>query len=111
MPDDFKHEQSLVFDLPEGLVVFNSCSHSGPEAIVSEVLDAFPGREVLAYFGGLHLSRKSDQEVRAFAGRMSKCPVRMFYTGHCTGKSAFHILEDALDGRVSLFFSGMVIDL
>ena len=28
-PDDFAHEQSLVLDTAEGLVIFNSCSHGG----------------------------------------------------------------------------------
>lgn len=29
VPDDFSHEQTLIFNLPDGLVVFNSCSHAG----------------------------------------------------------------------------------
>ena len=35
--DDFAHEQSLVFDTPKGLVVFNSCSHGGADNIIHEV--------------------------------------------------------------------------
>ena len=41
-PDDFAHEQSLVFDTPKGLVIFNSCSHGGPDNIITEVLATFP---------------------------------------------------------------------
>ena len=29
LPDDFAHEQSLVIETRKGLVVFNSCSHTG----------------------------------------------------------------------------------
>lgn len=31
LPDDFTHEQSLVFRTDNGLVIFNSCSHSGAD--------------------------------------------------------------------------------
>ncbi len=27
--DDFRHEHSLVFEMGDGVVVFNSCSHAG----------------------------------------------------------------------------------
>ena len=34
LPDDFSHEQSLVFSTPKGLVIFNSCCHGGADNIV-----------------------------------------------------------------------------
>ena len=37
--DDFAHEQSLVFDTPKGLVVFNSCSHGGADNIITEIIE------------------------------------------------------------------------
>jgi len=39
--DDFGHEQSLVFEAGNGLVVLNSCSHGGVDNIVEEVRKAF----------------------------------------------------------------------
>ena len=35
--DSFDHEQSLVFDTPQGLFIMNSCSHAGADNIVKEI--------------------------------------------------------------------------
>lgn len=69
-PDDFSHEQSLVFDTEKGLCIFNSCSHTGAADIIEEVCKAFPGRRVYAYVGGFHLFRKPPEEVDPFAARL-----------------------------------------
>ena len=56
-PDDFSHEQSLVFDTAGGLVIFNSWSHGGAATIIDEVKRTFPGRPVRALVGGFHIFR------------------------------------------------------
>ena len=48
-PDSFSHEQSLVFDTPDGLVIFNSCSHGGADTIIREVTATFPDKKVKAW--------------------------------------------------------------
>ena len=111
IPDDFSHEQSLVFETPEGLVIFNSCSHSGAEVVLEEVRAALPDRAVLAYFGGLHLFRMSDKEVAAVAGMLAGCGIGRIYTGHCTGDRAFGILKESMGGKVVQFRAGMCIEL
>lgn len=107
--DDFSHEISLVFEIGQELAVFNSCSHSGPEVVVSEVLRAFPGKTVRAYFGGLHLFCLKEKEVEAVAEKLCLCPIRKIYTGHCTGDAAFDILKTRLGDRICEFCSGMRI--
>ena len=47
IPDDFSHEQSLVIDTAKGLVILNSCSHSGVENIINEVHSTFPDKHIL----------------------------------------------------------------
>ena len=110
MPDNFSHEQSLVFETSRGLVVFNSCSHGGAANIIREVTAAFPGRRVLALIGGLHLYNKSEREVRALAGTLRDTGVEQVYTGHCTGKAAFGILKEELGGVVRQFHTGFVME-
>ena len=68
--DCFDHEQSLVFELPEGLVIFSSCSHAGADLIISEVRQVFPDREILAILGGFHLYNKTPEYVRNLAERI-----------------------------------------
>ena len=59
IPDDFRHEQSLIFELDNGIAVFNSCSHAGADVIINEAMRAYPGRRILAMAGGFHLFNKS----------------------------------------------------
>lgn len=110
-PDDFSHEQSLVFRTEDGLVVFNSCSHSGADVVVEEVRRAFPGEHVVAYLGGLHLFRLTDDEVQAVASRIEAAGIKLLYTGHCTGDRAFEILRSRFGKGVQKIHSGMEINL
>lgn len=110
-PDDFAHEQSLVFRTDKGLVIFNSCSHSGPDVVMDEVRDSFPGEDVVAYIGGLHLFRMNKDEVKVIASKIRKAGIRRVITGHCTGDEAYAVLKDCLGDAVEQFRCGMVIEL
>lgn len=109
--DDFQHEQSLIFETDEGLVLFNSCCHAGPDVIIRETEAAFPGRRVRAMIGGFHLFRSSDEDVRALAGRLRKCGVERLVTGHCTGDRAYALLHEELGEGVQQMYAGMVIEI
>jgi len=110
-PDDFSHEQTLVFKTEKGLVLMNSCSHSGPEVVVDEALKVFPGEHIAAYIGGLHLFRMSEREVLSVADKLEACKIDRIYTGHCTGQKAFELLQARFGDRISQFKCGMEIEL
>ena len=63
MPDSFSHEQSLVVETEKGLVIFNSCSHTGMKNILADVKEMLHRQDVYAYVGGLHLYKLSDEEL------------------------------------------------
>ena len=107
--DDFSHEQSLVFETSEGLVIFNSCSHGGPDNIIDEVKRTYPGQEIRAIIGGFHICGKSKKEVQTLARRMKDTGVKEIYTGHCTGKRSFRILKEELGERVQQLKVGKLI--
>ncbi len=108
-PDDFAHEQSLVFDTPNGLVIFNSCSHGGADNIITEVSATFPEKEICALIGGFHLYKSSEAEVRAFAQRVKDTGIQKLITGHCTGEEAFAVLKEELGEIVEQMYTGMEI--
>ena len=110
-PDDFAHEQSLVFDTPRGLVIFNSCSHGGPDNIIHEIETTFPEKEICAYIGGLHLYKSSETEIRALAKRIQETGIRRVITGHCTGDEGFSILKKELGDVIEQMYTGMEIEL
>lgn len=110
-PDCFDHEQSLVFDTAEGLVVCNSCSHGGADNIIKEAAAACPDKKIYALIGGFHLFASPEAEVRALAGRIRETGIRQIYTGHCTGKRAAAILREELGDMVTQIHTGLEIEL
>ena len=111
-PDDFSHEQSIVVKLDEGLAVFSSCSHCGPDVAMAEVHRFMPNQPIRALIGGFHLYDAPDEEVRALAGRMKNEGVELAYTGHCTGERAFKILQEELgEDVIKATKSGLRIEL
>lgn len=106
--DDLKHEMSLVCEGEGGLVVLNSCSHTGPETILAEVSRVLPGRKILAYIGGLHLYKTGRRGVAKVAGALRAAGVEQLYTGHCTGEKAMEVLQESL--CVRQLHSGLRID-
>ena len=109
-PDDFRHEQSLVFDTDKGLVIFNSCSHGGAANIINEVSMTYPDKKVHALIGGFHLFNKTEAEVRAFAKEIKKTGIEYICTGHCTGQRAYEILSEELGDIVHKLEVGLVME-
>ena len=106
LPDDFSHEQSLVIDTPRGRVIFSSCSHTGPENVLRDVEELAGKKNVLAYVGGLHLYRLTDEELHELCRQLKACDVGQIITGHCTGDHAFEVLRAELGDRVRQFRVG-----
>lgn len=106
LPEDFDHEQSLVLETEEGLLIFNSCSHTGMENIVEEVRRQLPGQKILAYFGGLHLFILKDDEIQHVADLIGKLGIEKVMTGHCTGDHAFELLQARYPDVMQQFYSG-----
>lgn len=110
-PDDFEHEQSLIFRLPRGIVVFNSCCHAGADRVLLEAAEAFPGEQILALIGGFHLAYSTDEEVIALGERLQKLQVEHIVTGHCTGDRAYVLLKELLGGKLQQLRSGFEMEI
>lgn len=112
--DDFSHEQSVVFDTAEGLVIINGCCHGGADNIVREVCGQLPGRSVAALIGGFHLMGAGGAETlgctpdqAAELGRtLLGLGVGRVLTCHCTGTPGFRILKQVMGQRAEYFMTG-----
>ena len=111
IPDDFGHEQSLVFETENGLVVFNSCSHTGMINILADIEEMLGRKDVYAYIGGLHLFKRSDEEVYALGKEIAATGIQHIFTGHCTGEQAFGILKAELGDRLYQIHSGFSVEI
>lgn len=112
--DNLKHEQSLVFETKNGLVVLNSCCHAGVDVVIEEAQRAFPGERIAAVIGGFHLMgsdgadtmAETREDITSLAERLRQLGDFMIYTGHCTGMPAFDILKQELGNRIVYFSTG-----
>lgn len=111
VPDDFSHEQSLVFETEKGLIVLNSCSHGGLDNIARDVRHYLPGKKIYMTIGGLHLAGMRKDAVREIAGKIRALDIERVITGHCTGNKAYAVLREELGDRVTQTYTGMVIEV
>ena len=110
-PDDFAHEQSLVVKTQKGLVVFNSCSHTGVKNILADVREMLGKRKVYAYVGGLHLYKLTDAELSVLADELALSGILQILTGHCTGDHAFALLRQRLGEQIRQISAGFTCTL
>lgn len=118
VPDGVEHEQSLAVETERGLVVMNSCCHAGADVIVEDLLERFPGQKVYALVGGFHLVGKhgmgslgkAPEVVTALSRRLTgELGVAEVHTGHCTGRPAFALMEEASPGQIFHLNTGDVL--
>lgn len=119
LPDDFRHELSLVFKTTKGLILFNSCSHGGIQNIFREVQEVFPTETIYAFFGGLHMKGKADgkefctfadEELKLLVASLVKVGLKYLYTGHCTGEIALKKLQEYGGSTVRELSTGKIIE-
>ena len=117
IPDDYRHEQSLVLEEERGLAVFNSCSHGGIVNIVRGVLDQLPGKKVYAVVGGLHMAAKGQsgmnctpEYVCKVADALRELGVKEVHTGHCTGEAALDLLKERFGPGCHALATGQMLD-
>lgn len=121
VPDDFSHELSLVFDTHSGLVIFNSCSHSGIERIIKEVRGYFgEEKKIAAFVGGLHMKGKcggkeictfTEKEIEKIVDFIQCNNVEKLYTGHCTGIVGYEMLRKYMENNVEYISTGNEINI
>lgn len=118
IPDDFRHEQSLVLEGERGLVLFNSCSHSGIVNIVRGVQEQLPGKQIYAVAGGFHMFGKGEHDMNCsreyvfrVADALKELGVEQVYTGHCTGQAALTLLKERFGPGCHALYTGQEIVL
>lgn len=119
VPDTFSHEQSLVLEGEQGLVVFNSCCHAGVANIARHIADRFPGRPIRALLGGFHMMGATGTDsincspdyIDRTARTLLELGVERLYTGHCTGMPAFRLLRERLGPALSYMRTGDRLEL
>jgi len=91
--DTIPEDQSLVLDTTRGLVVVTGCGHAGIVNILTDAATKFPGRDVDAVIGGLHLFPASDEQLNWTGDEFRQFKVANLLGAHCTGIEAVYRLR------------------
>lgn len=81
------HEQALVIQGEQGLVVITGCAHPGVVPMVARAKALFGG-PVHLVMGGFHLGGKSDAQIAAILAEFRQLGVKRVAPCHCTGDRA-----------------------
>lgn len=96
IPDDM----AVVLDHPDGLIIISGCSHAGMVNIMNYAREKTRQSKILAYIGGTHLIRASEQRLQQTVEAIRRLQVNKLMVGHCTGFYAaarlYHELGDAV---------------
>jgi 7,8-dihydropterin-6-yl-methyl-4-(beta-D-ribofuranosyl)aminobenzene 5'-phosphate synthase len=87
-------EQSMIVDTAEGAVVITGCSHPGIVNIIRKS-KAIISKEIHLVFGGFHLMRKSDDELKQIISEFRELGVKKAGPTHCTGDRAIQMFKQA----------------
>ncbi|CEA14601.1 MBL fold metallo-hydrolase [Methanobacterium formicicum] len=119
VPDDFSHEQMMVIQEEDGMVIFSGCSHHGVLNMVEAALDQFPNTPIKALFGGFHFiglpflnhTAESKENIENIGMKLAEYPIERVYTGHCTGRKGYPLLKNVLGDSVDYFATGDTVKL
>lgn len=101
--DQLLHEQYLVIETNGKYVLVSGCAHAG----ILNILDRFReiyGQDPDYVFSGFHMMQdqytKNDlNDIRETARELSGMDT-VFYTGHCTGETAFRVMKEIMGEQI-----------
>ena len=88
------HEQSLVLETADGLVIITGCAHPGLRLIVEHVRAVFPTEPIALIVGGFHLLETAALTIHALTGTLVELGVEQVAPTHCTGDQARAIFAE-----------------
>jgi 7,8-dihydropterin-6-yl-methyl-4-(beta-D-ribofuranosyl)aminobenzene 5'-phosphate synthase len=116
LEDLFDHELMMVLHDEEELILFTGCAHSGIINMIKTVQQEFPDRTITAVLGGLHTMRpkrwkpgETEEEIGQVGEELDRMDIEVIYTGHCTGSSAFQILQSLLGEKLIKLSTGLLV--
>jgi 7,8-dihydropterin-6-yl-methyl-4-(beta-D-ribofuranosyl)aminobenzene 5'-phosphate synthase len=98
--DAIPEDQALFIDIEgKGLLVVTGCCHAGLVNTVMKGLELFPGKNVYAVAGGLHLNSAGERQMDATIDYLSRLEISYIAPLHCTGYHASMQLMNSFKER------------
>lgn len=114
--DSFSHEQSLIIEEADKIVLFAGCAHCGIVNILRKA-EAVCGKTPTHVFAGMHLVKSglSEEDETAFIGNLAselqQYQHTIFYTMHCTGEEQYQKLKSLLGTQIEYLSCGDSIEI
>ena len=102
LTDPFNDDTSLYLETESGIVILLGCSHKGVKNIINEIRAEVGDRKIAAILGGMHLKRKSSEEVDDLIEYFKEIEFDLLVPMHCTGREAAVKFKNAFKKQVKL---------
>lgn len=109
--DSFCHEQSLIIEEGNNVVLFAGCAHRGIINIIRKA-EEVTGKTPTHVFAGMHLVKSglSEEEectfISTLATLLQSYKRTIFYTMHCTGEEQYLKLKSIMGTQIEYFACG-----
>lgn len=113
--DDFSHEQNMILMEDNQTILFAGCAHKGILNIVNQAIQIMH-LEPSHVFAGFHLHSRStglsesETFILELGSKLAEIST-IYHTGHCTGLSAIHLLQQHWNDRFLGFSTGLSLTL
>ena len=114
--DRFQHELFMAVKTNNELNIFSGCGHKGIQNIVYTTEQTFPHSKIKSIIGGFHFQAgkistftAKSEEIEETSRWIKSEDIEKVYTGHCTGKYGYQIMETILGNRIEQLYSGKKI--
>jgi 7,8-dihydropterin-6-yl-methyl-4-(beta-D-ribofuranosyl)aminobenzene 5'-phosphate synthase len=116
--DNFNHELFMAVKNNNDITIFSGCGHSGINNIVNTAKMTFPNNKIKNIVGGFHFQAgkissftAKSKEIEDISRGIQSEGVKKVYTGHCTGRYGFEIMNSILKDSLELFYTGKKISI
>ena len=113
--DDFSHEQCLVITQADKHYLLSGCAHNGILNILGHFHTIYGGCPD-AVITGFHMMKNAEYTAEEWriieetAHELKMIPTK-FYSGHCTGLTAFARMKDIMGDQLEALHSGESIEV
>jgi 7,8-dihydropterin-6-yl-methyl-4-(beta-D-ribofuranosyl)aminobenzene 5'-phosphate synthase len=114
--DNFNHELFMAVKNNNEITIFSGCGHSGINNIVNTAKQAFSDNKIKNIVGGFHFQAgkissftAKSKEIEGTSRWIKSEGIEKVYTGHCTGRYGFEIMQSILKDSIELFYTGKKI--
>lgn len=110
LQDTFDHEQCLVITQGKQRILLSGCAHNGILNILDKYLELFHSYPDIV-ISGFHMIQKDGYSADDIANIKNTAYALLetnatFYTGHCTGQTAYNIMKEIMHDKLQPIHSG-----